>query len=317
MSKKSHFFGKAYEYACLKVFAEEIAKKRTVEILKSGSFEDALESWQQLDEASQKRFERSARAAMESVFSVEPRIFESDNDELTISLQKDERGVEGDVRDLIIARENIKWEIGFSLKHNHFAVKHSRLGRSLDFCKSWFGQPCSNIYWQRVKPVFAALQEMKETGKLFSEIESKEETIYQPILEAFKEEVICQYKTQKKLPALLVEYLLGRFDFYKIISVDTKELTIVQSFNLHGQLNQNGKKTKATVLVPITALPKRIISFDYKPDSKTTLELYLDGGWQFTFRIHNASTRCEPSLKFDIQIVGMPTNTITLNSIWK
>ena len=32
----------------------------------------------------------------------------------------------------------------------------------------------------------------------------------------------------------------------------------------------------------------RIVSFEYKSDSKNTLELYLDRGWQFSFRIHNA-----------------------------
>jgi len=29
-------------------------------------------------------------------------------------------------------------------------------------------------------------------------------------------------------------------------------------------------------------------------------------GWQLSFRIHNASTLVEPSLKFDINIVGLP-----------
>ena len=32
----------------------------------------------------------------------------------------------------------------------------------------------------------------------------------------------------------------------------------------------------------------RIVSFEYKSDSKNTLELYFDGNWQFSFRIHNA-----------------------------
>lgn len=48
-----------------------------------------------------------------------------------------------------------------------------------------------------------------------------------------------------------------------------------------------------------------------------TVELYMDGGWQFTFRIHNAETYVIPSLKFDIQIVGMPTAIITINCLWK
>ena len=43
----------------------------------------------------------------------------------------------------------------------------------------------------------------------------------------------------------------------------------------------------------------------------------MDGGWQFSFRIHNAETYVVPTLKFDIQIVGMPTAIITINCLWK
>ena len=53
------------------------------------------------------------------------------------------------------------------------------------------------------------------------------------------------------------------------------------------------------------------------PDRNNTVELYMDGGWQFTFRIHNAATKVEPSLKFDVQIVGMPTAIITIDCHWR
>ena len=32
----------------------------------------------------------------------------------------------------------------------------------------------------------------------------------------------------------------------------------------------------------------------------------FDKGWQLSFRIHSASSRVESSLKFDVQIVGLP-----------
>ena len=69
--------------------------------------------------------------------------------------------------------------------------------------------------------------------------------------------------------------------------------------------------------VPVVALPTRIVHIDFVPDSNNTVEVYMDGGWQFTFRIHNAATYVEPSLKFDIQMVGMPTAILTINCIWK
>lgn len=115
----------------------------------------------------------------------------------------------------------------------------------------------------------------------------------------------------------LVEYLLGEFDFYKVIGIDSKQTTKIQSYNLRGTLNKEGNVRKRKVELPVAVLPTRIVSLEYKPGSKNTLELYLDGGWQFSFRIHNASTKVETSLKFDIQIIGMPTTIISIDCRWK
>ena len=69
--------------------------------------------------------------------------------------------------------------------------------------------------------------------------------------------------------------------------------------------------------IPIASLPTRIVSLDFVPNKANTVELYMDGGWQFSFRIHNAEKKVVPSLKFDSQIVGMPTTIITINCLWK
>lgn len=60
-------------------------------------------------------------------------------DELELKIQSDDKGKEGNVRDVLIIRRGIEWEIGLSVKHNHFAVKHSRLSKNLDFGKKWYG----------------------------------------------------------------------------------------------------------------------------------------------------------------------------------
>lgn len=115
----------------------------------------------------------------------------------------------------------------------------------------------------------------------------------------------------------MVEYLLGEFDFYKVIGINSKRITQIQSYNLRGTLNKQGKNRKRSIKLPISKLPTRIVSLEYKPGSKNTLELYLDAGWQFSFRIHNASNKVESSLKFDIQIIGMPRTIISIDSRWK
>ena len=109
----------------------------------------------------------------------------------------------------------------------------------------------------------------------------------------------------------------GKHDFYKVISIDKQRTTQIQSYNLHGTLNRNGTYRKASMEIPIASLPTRIVSLDFVPNKANTVELYMDGGWQFSFRIHNAEKKVVPSLKFDIQIVGMPTTIITINCLWK
>ena len=77
---------------------------------------------------------------------MEPMLLETGSDLLTLKIQTDNEGKVGDVRDIIIARSDIKWEIGLSIKHNHFAVKHSRLAKTLEFGAKRFGIPGSYYF---------------------------------------------------------------------------------------------------------------------------------------------------------------------------
>ena len=74
---------------------------------------------------------------------------------------------------------------------------------------------------------------------------------------------------------------------------------------LRGILNKQVNKKKRSIELPISTHSTRIVSLEYKPDSKNTLKLYIGYGWQFDFKIHNDSTEIESSLKFDIQIIGI------------
>jgi hypothetical protein len=259
----------------------------------------------------------SAKATTATIFDMEPMLLEEGEDMVVLTCQTDKEGKDGDVRDIVITRKDVKWEIGISIKHNHFAVKHSRLGKSLDFGAKWFNVPCSQDYWNAIKPIFDYLSEQKTLGKKWSELPSKDLQVYVPLLQAFMNEIQKSNSMDSTVPRKMVEYLLGEFDFYKVISIDSKRITQIQTYNLHGNLNQPSRTNKPKIQVPVASLPTRIVSFDFKPNSKNTVELYMDGGWQFNFRIHNASTKVEQSLKFDIQIIGMPTTIISINCSWK
>lgn len=99
------------------------------------------------------------------------------------------------------------------------------------------------------------------------------------------------------VPQKMVEYLLGEFDFYKVISIDSKRITRIQSYNMHGQLNRASKTIKPQIHIPVACLPTRIVNLEFKPNSTNTVELYMDGGWQFSFRIHNAGYKSRNKLE--------------------
>lgn len=317
MSSKSNDQGRAYEFVCLLTLEEKIKKLRPVNIIKNSSYSAAERAWCTLSNEMQETYKASSYVAVDKIFELEPRIVENNNDILELLIQTDAKGKKGDVRDILIIRHNIQWEIGLSLKHNHFAVKHSRLSRRLDFGKEWYGIPCSQDYWNGVKPIFDYLIAEKNKHTKFNELTYKENDVYIPLLTAFINEINRQYQVHKDIPGKLVEYLLGKHDFYKIISIDKEQTTRIQSYNLHGTLNQNSESEQASIQIPVACLPTRIVSLGFVPEKTNTVELYMDGGWQFSFRIHNAETYVVPTLKFDIQIVGMPTAIITINCLWK
>lgn len=316
MSEKSNNQGRAYEYICITTLFDGIVKMRSAEVIHNSAYHSALHAWNLMPEGFQYILRESASAAVDTIFDMEPMILEQSADMLTLKIQTDNEGEDGDVRDIVISRSDVQWEIGLSIKHNHFAVKHSRLAKSLDFGEKWFDIPCSDQYWSDVKPIFDYLNEQTTEKRAWHDLPSKDQTVYIPLLQAFMKEVLHSYALDPSVPQKMVEYLLGEFDFYKVISIDSKRITRIQTYNLHGALNRSSKSITPKITVPHALLPTRIISLDFKHASTNTVELYMDGGWQFSFRIHNAATKVEPSLKFDIQIVGMPTTIISIDCRW-
>lgn len=310
MSKKSNDQGRAYEYICLLTLHEAISGIRRAQIIENSSYSVAERAWDTLTGAEKTLYQPSAQSIIETIFALEPNIVEADDDTLNLYIQKDDRGETADARDIIIERKDVRWEIGLSIKHNHMAVKHSRLSHELDFGEKWYGVPCSADYWNRVMPVFDYLRQEKEKCVLFRDLPSKQDDVYMPVLNAFMDEVRMQINKDNTIPKKLVEYLLSKFDFYKIISIDSKRVTTIQSFNMYGTLNLPAKKTKATpqLKAQIINQPTTLLHAGFKPGSDTTVIMCFDKGWQFSFRIHNAEKIASPTLKFDIQIDGIPAN---------
>lgn len=318
MSNQSDAYGRAYEYACLIGLYRYISAYRPCEIVKNDNYQYDLEKWNEMSNETQEIMCFSASSAIKRLDCLEPNICDKKTAEvLTLSLQADSRGEEGDVRDILLSIESIGWEIGLSIKHNHFAVKHSRLAKTLDFGHRWFGNPCSNTYWDAISSIFEYLNECSASQEKWSDLEDKASDVYVPLLTAFINEIKHQCEIDPQTPKKMVEYLLGEFDFYKIISLDSKHTTLIESFNLHGTLNKPSPTKVPEIQIPIVDLPTRIYEIGFKENSQNTVEMIMNNGWQFNFRIHNASTYVETSLKFDIQIIGLPASIICIECPWE
>ena len=316
-STSSNDQGRAYEFAWINALNQALNKKRKTVVVSNSSLEANKRAWEVMPEDIKELFITSAEAAVDTVLELEPRMTENDEDILKLEPQKDDAGVSGDVRDIVIKRENIDWEIGLSIKHNHEAIKHSRLSHRLDFGNEWFGIPCSQNYWNDVSPIFDRLKSEKSNGTKWPEIGDKDDTVYTPLLQAFMDEVNRAYSSDPAMPQKMIEYLIGINDYYKIVSHDSQRLTMIHSFNVHGSLNQPSKIKVSAISIPLVQLPTELVTMRFKTGSKNTIEMYLNNGWELSFRIHNASSKVEPSLKFDIQFMGMPVTIITINCAWK
>ncbi|MDV2492672.1 restriction endonuclease [Elizabethkingia anophelis] len=311
--------GKAFEFALLNEFYEKLNVLTQVSIIKNEPFHTAQKFFESFSDKDQGQYKLNASFAVNFLIDLEPRLSNGidGSDILELEIVADKVGQLGDVRDVIAIRSLQKWEIGISAKNNHRAVKHSRLSNDIDFGKKWLNIPCSQEYFNAIKPIFDNLSRLRtESGasQKWSTLGDYHTSVYIPILDAFKEELLRLDKENNGTVAhRLVEYLVGNKDFYKVIKGKNK--VEIQAYNLHGTLNLPFDKIKPKAKVPRLKLPNRLIEVVYQEGSKTTLLVTLNEGWQISFRIHNASSRIEPSLKFDINLVSAP-HTLFVNQLF-
>jgi hypothetical protein len=301
-------YGKAFEYSCAFQLYEDLRKNQNVEIVRNNSFEIAKSSFERMTSEQQGLLDKASKAAVNTLKRLEPRLENDDSTEpLVIGIQEDAKGQSGDVRDVLFIRKSKDWEIGISVKHNHSAVKHSRLSDSIDFGEKWLGFNCSENYFNNIKPLFDELRLLKEKNVDWKDLDRKAERFYIPLLQAFIDEIKrIDTENPNEVPKRLLEYLLGRYDFYKVISLENRKTTQILAFSLHGTLNQSAGNVKPLIKLPISKMPNRIYDIYFKPESDNTVLLALNEGWELSFRIHSASSKVEPSLKFDITLIGQP-----------
>lgn len=314
--------GKAFEFAVLSSLQKHLGPANCT-IAQSRTALSAEQDFAGLNAERQKEDMLAADAASSILCYMEPALLEcrAGRKKLTLSVQEDKAGMAGDVRDIVIYSDCGNWQIGISAKHQHEALKHSRLSNQIDFGLKWFGISCSPEYFAAIAPVFERLNQLKKQDKLWSEIADKDSSVYVPILQAFKKELLAiAARNPREVAEGLISYLIGEQDFYKVMKI--KKQSKVQVFNFNGSLNRAASGTSPLIKLEKLNLPARLVELDFhrsrdheKPSSNT-LDLICDAGWQLSFRLHNASSKVEPSLKFDINLIGRPNSLQTFTAIW-
>jgi hypothetical protein len=273
--------GKAYEHAV----ASSIASLIACPIVESKAASLARECFLGLRQELQLKFRKTANKAAEIIVRQENWLHDAVNK--YVSLQQDSSGEVGDVRDVLVyTQERV---LGISCKTNHNALKHCRLSRQIDFIQKWQIDPqggCSETYWQAIRPLFDELDEIRRASNgtaLWSSEADVPRRFYWPILDAWEVE------------------LRRAQDYYKVIGSHRTNLSInIKGFNFGGTLS--GKKAK---------LPKKLLGVDNENGSKYSKTVRFNGGFSLNFRIHNASSRVEPSLKFDVTALSLPPEQFT------
>ena len=97
---------------------------------------------------------------------------------------------------------------------------------------------------------------------------------------------------------------------------DTRRYTQIEAFNINGTMGQREGREKPLVNVPVLRTPTKFYEIGFKDDSKNTIFVVCDQGWSVSMRIHNASSRVEPSLKFDVQLLAHPSSILTQIEPW-
>ena len=174
--------------------------------------------------------------------------------------------------------------------------------QKLDFVRKWdlSKSGCTDIYWNDIEKIFVEIDGIRSSSKgkaTWKELPNVRSDFYKPLMQAFSDELVRQSSVSlgasKELCEGLVRYLIGQQDFYKVIRRKSPDLVEIQGFNLGGSLACS--KTK---------FPSRVLDVENVSDS--TINLVMDKGYSFSFRIHSASTLVERSLKLDIRAIGLP-----------
>ena len=302
MSGKQNKNGNAFEFAlanCLACAVGVEVKPRELKALSADKTADkARDDFFDQPPEFRRWLAKAAEAAISHIVKLEGKALAKAG-EKNVQMLPDSAGQEGDPRDIILPVNGRT--IAISAKLNNDTMKNPRLqfGKP-DFADSWgLGVNVSPDYIDAVADVAELVQQVRDGDAInWKDFSEKKNDVYAPLLRAFRDEMLRLMGDESKSASVcraFARYMVGKRDYYKAMAYHRKELVVVQGYNFNRKM-----------ACPGAPFPKFLISAALS--GETTLVLTFDGGWVFKMRIHSADTRITNSLKWDVRIIGHPSN---------
>ena len=301
MSGKQNKNGNAFEFAlanCLACAVGVEVKPRELKALSADKTADkARDDFFEQPPEFRRWLAKAAEAAISHIVKLEGKALAKAG-EKNVQMLPDSAGQEGDPRDIILPVNGRT--IAVSAKLNNDTMKNPRLQfGSPNFADAWgLGANVSSAYRGAVSDVAKRVERARKSGAVnWRDISELHGDIYVPLLLAFRDEMLRLMGDESKSASVcraFARYMVGERDYYKVMAYDGEDLVVVQGYNFNRKMP-----------CPRPPFPKFLISAALL--RTTTLVLTFDGGWVFTMRIHTAETRVTNSLKWDVRIIGHPS----------
>ena len=305
MSGKQNKNGNAFEFAlanCLACAVGVEVKPRELKALSADKTADkARDDFFDQPPEFRRWLAKAAEAAISHIVKLEGKALAKAG-EKNVQMLPDSAGQEGDPRDIILPVNGRA--IAISAKLNNDTMKNPRLQfgnlGNPNFADAWgLDANVSPAYRGSVAGVAKRVERARKSGAVnWRDISKLHGRIYVPLLRAFKNELLRLMGGNKSKSVLVsrafARYMVGKRDYYKVTAYRRRGLVIVRSYNFSRKM-----------ACPRLHFPKFLISAVLS--GKTTLVLTFDGGWVFKMRIHTAESRITNSLKWDVRIIGHPS----------
>ena len=293
--------GAAFEYSVIIKAVEILNTQHHNQITTDFTQGDGLKKFNSLSKNEQNKMSNAASKLIRRLYTLEPWL--KNNNNLTVEHVKTVSGTYDVVDVYLHSGEN---KVGISCKSNHDASRHSRVSPSIDVANIWLGLDTNYEYMDNINNIFADFRDYckKNNIELYSQLtaKQKDDILYSPITQAFENLLKQSIENNPEALRHMIYYLIGNTDFYKAIANFKNKILTIKSFNLRGDLN-----TGEILPLPTECL-KIARPMGSQSKSHNYIQINCDNNWCIKMRIHNARSKIENSLKWDVQLESIPSN---------